>query len=89
MKFLFVNSWERVSLENKKSNAENFIKKNNYSFTVLMDYDDKVISDYNVAGIPTKFVIDKNGNTKFMSVGFAGNIDQLVDEISVMISLAN
>ena len=89
VKFLFVDSWERVPEENKKSNAENFIKKNNYPFHVLMDYDNKVIGDFAVSGIPTKFIIDKNGSIRFMSVGFAGNVDQLADEISVMIGLVN
>jgi peroxiredoxin len=87
VKFLFVNSWERV--EEKKSNAQDFIKKNNYPFHVLMDYDNKVIGDFGVAGIPTKFIVDKNGNIRFMSVGFMGNVDQLADEISVMINLVN
>jgi peroxiredoxin len=87
VKFLFVNSWERV--EEKKSNAQDFIKKNNYPFHVLMDYDNKVIGDFGVAGIPTKFIVDKNGNIRFMSVGFMGNVDQLTDEISVMIGLVN
>jgi len=85
VKFLFVNSWERV--EDKKKSAQDFIKKNNYPFHVLMDYDDKVIGDFAVSGIPTKFIIDKNGSIRFMSVGFAGNVDQLADEISVMIWL--
>jgi thiol-disulfide isomerase/thioredoxin len=87
VKFLFVNSWERV--EEKKSNAQDFIKKNNYPFHVLMDYDNKVIGDFGVAGIPTKFIVDKNGNIRFMSVGFMGNTDHLVDEISGMIELVN
>ncbi len=87
VKFLFVNSWERV--EDKKKSAQDFIKKNNYPFHVLMDYDNKVIGDFGVSGIPTKFIIDKNGSIRFMSVGFAGNIDQLADEISVMIGLVN
>ncbi|MDO8550132.1 MAG: TlpA disulfide reductase family protein [Ignavibacteria bacterium] len=87
VKFLFVNSWERV--EDKKNNAKDFIKKNNYPFHILIDYDNKVIGDFGVSGIPTKFIIDKTGSIRFMSVGFSGNVDQLADEISVMIDLLN
>ena len=87
VKFLFVDAWERVPKENKKKNAQDFIKKNNYPFHVLNDYDNKVIGVYGVSGIPTKFIIDKNGNIRFMSIGFMGNVDQLVDEVSVMIGL--
>ena len=87
VKFFFINTRERV--EDKKKNAQDFIKKNNYPFHVLMDYDDKVVNDYAVPGIPTKFVIDKNGSIRFMSVGFYGNVDHLADEIDVMINLVN
>ncbi len=85
VKFLFVNTWETV--KNKKENAENFITKNNYPFHVLMDNDNKVVEKYKVSGIPTKFIIDKNGRIRFKAIGFNGNTDAMVDEISGMISL--
>ncbi len=85
VKFLFVNTWERV--EDKKANASKFIKENNYPFQVLLDEENKVVEQFNVQGIPTKFVIDKNGNIRFKSVGFSGNADGLVDELSAMISM--
>lgn len=85
VEFLFVNTWENV--ENKKKNAEDFINQNNYTFNVLMDYDNKVIESYKVGGIPTKFIIDANGNVRFKSVGFSGNIDKIPDEIAAMIEL--
>ena len=85
VQFLFVNSWERV--KDKKSNAEEFIKKNNYPFHVLLDENNSVIEKYGVSGIPTKFFIDKNGEIRFKSIGFSGNTDQMVDEISAVISM--
>ena len=85
VKFLFINSWERV--ENPLKNASDFIKKNNYNFHVLLDDKNKVISDYDVAGIPTKFIIDKNGNIRFKSVGFDGSAEGLVEELSNMIEI--
>ncbi len=85
VQFLFVNTWERV--ENVKQNVTDFIKKNNYSFHVLLDENSEVIEKYKVSGIPTKFIIDKNGTIRFMEVGFSGSEDQLVKELSLMISL--
>ena len=85
VRFLFINSWENV--EDKKENAKEFLNENNYSFHVLLDDNNKVIEDYKVSGIPTKFVIDKDGNIRFMSVGFSGNTDELVDEVTTMISM--
>ena len=85
VEFLFINTWERV--QNKKENAEKFIAEKKYSFNVLMDNDNKVITSYKVRGIPTKFILDKNGNTRFISVGFGGDTNALVEELSMMISL--
>lgn len=85
VKFLFVNAWERVT--EKQKNAEDFIEKKKYTFHVLMDFENAVISDFGVSGIPTKFILDKNGNIRFKSVGFSGNADHLVKELDAMIAM--
>jgi thiol-disulfide isomerase/thioredoxin len=87
VKFLFVNSWERV--ENKKQVASDFIAKNDYPFHVLLDDENKVIEKFRVSGIPTKFIIDREGNIRFKSIGFSGSDNRVVEELSVMISLLN
>lgn len=84
--FVFVDTWQTE--ENKKQNAVDFMKKNNYPFHVLLDNENKVVSDFKVNGIPTKFIIDKTGNIRFKSVGFSGNDDALVDEVNLMVELA-
>ena len=86
IKFLFVDTWE--SVENKLQNAKEFMNKKNYPFYVLMDNDNKMVADFKVSGIPTKFVIDKEGKIRFKSIGFSGNDDALVDELTTMIELA-
>lgn len=87
VKFVFVDTWETV--DNKTQNASEFMKKNNYPFHVLMDDDSKVVADFKVSGIPTKFIIDKTGNIRFKSIGFGGNDDALIDEIDTMIELSS
>ena len=86
VKFLFVDTWETV--DNKLQNAKDFMKKKNYPFYVLMDNDNKMVADFNVSGIPTKFVIDKEGKIRFKSIGFSGSDDALMDELTTMIELA-
>jgi hypothetical protein len=54
---------------------------------VLLDDKNEIIEKYKVSGIPTKFVVDGNGNIRFISVGFKGTDDQLVEELSLMISM--
>jgi hypothetical protein len=47
-----------------------------------------VVQEFKVDGIPTKFVIDPNGNIRFKSVGYSGSPDMLVNELVAMIDLA-
>jgi len=86
VKFVFVDTWERG--ENKRKDAADFLAAHKYTFHVLQDVDDKVVSQFNVNGIPTKFVIDKNGMIRFKAVGFDGSDEKLVSELSAMIELA-
>ena len=85
VQFLFINTWERV--EDIKQNAKDFIAKNDYPFRVLLDDKNDVIEKYKVSGIPTKFIVDGNMNIRFVSIGYSGSEDQLVEELSAMISL--
>jgi hypothetical protein len=48
----------------------------------------EVVESYKVSGIPTKFVIDKNGNIRFKFTGFSGGEDAAVEEVTAMIELA-
>ncbi|OGU58216.1 MAG: hypothetical protein A2V66_01540 [Ignavibacteria bacterium RBG_13_36_8] len=85
VKFLFIDTWERVT--NKKQNAVDFIKQHKYPFHVLLDDDYKVVGTFKVSSIPTKFIIDGEGNIRFRNIGFGGNIEHLVKEIDLMIKL--
>jgi thiol-disulfide isomerase/thioredoxin len=85
VRFLFIDTAERV--ENKKTNAADFMAKTKYPFHVLLDNDNKVIQAYKVEGIPTKLVIDKAGKIRFKSAGFDGNTQKLVEELSRMIEM--
>lgn len=91
--FLFIDTWENDS--NRVQKVTDFIAKNNYTFQVLYDEtkakdsdEFKVVQEFNVEGIPTKFVIDRNNNIRFKSVGFSGSADATVNEITAMIDMA-
>ena len=94
--FLFIDTWEGGdNKEKREKTVKDFIEKNKYSFNVLYDTPEKddpnsfvVVSEYKVNGIPTKFVIDHDGKIRFKSVGYSGNEDGLVEEISLMIEMA-
>lgn len=88
VKFVFIDTRESGDREKIKKDVTALIEKNAYPFHVLMDYDSKVIEDYKVQGIPTKFIIDKNSIVRFKKVGFGGTAEGVVDEITNMIELA-
>jgi thiol-disulfide isomerase/thioredoxin len=87
VKFVFIDTWERG--EEKPKNAGEFITTNKYTFHVLMDNEDKVVAEYKVEGIPTKFVIDKKGMIRFKAIGFDGSDDKLINELTAMIEMAS
>lgn len=86
VKFVFVDTWE--TSKEKEKNAQDFISDHKYDFHVLMDNNSKVVEQFKVNGIPTKFVIDKNGIIRFKAVGFDGSDDKLVSELTAMIDMA-
>ncbi len=84
--FVFIDSWEKGA--DKAKNAADFIASKGYTFNVLMDNEDKVIASYGVSGIPTKFVLDRNGKIRFKTVGFEGSDEGLAEELSILIETA-
>lgn len=63
-----------------KQTVEEFMKKNNYTFRVLLDTDDNVSRDYNITAIPTTFFIDKAGNIVKSKEG-ASTYDKFKEQI--------
>ena len=93
VKFLFVDTWEKS--DDYLDGVKKLIADNNYTFHVLMDEkiadgrQAKVVSTFDVTGIPTKFIIDKNGNIRFKYVGYSGTPEKLVEEVTDMIEMAS
>ncbi len=84
--FVFINTWQDEA--NKEQVVKEFLEKNQYPFYVLMDTEDKVVADYKVSGIPTKFVVDPRGKIRSKSIGFEGDTEKMVKEVKLMIDLA-
>jgi hypothetical protein len=91
--FLFIDTWENDS--NRVQKVTDFIAKNKYDFNVLYDdakskegNDFVVVENFKVDGIPTKFVIDRNNNIRFKTVGYSGSADATVSELTAMIDMA-
>ena len=85
VEFLFINAWERG--DDKVSKVKKFMDDRGLTMQVLMDFDNVVIADYKVEGIPTKFIIDSHGNVRFKIVGYGGNEAMMIKELTMMIDM--
>lgn len=85
VEFVFIDTWE--SGKDIKKKVADFISSNNYTFNVLMDLENKTVVDFGVSGVPTKFVLDKNGQIRFKSIGYSGNNEAMVEELSMVIEI--
>jgi len=84
---LALNTWERETGAEREALVKKFIEENKYTFPVL--YDENFVEKYGVEGIPTKFIIDREGKIQFKSVGFSAGqemIDEMTLEIDMLLS---
>lgn len=92
--FLFVDTWESSAPAERFKEVSGFIKEKGYTFQVLLDEPNKakegefnVVKSYGITGIPTKFIIGKDGNIKFEMIGFKGSDEGVLDEVSGAVDL--
>ena len=83
VRFLFVNTREGGPVQRVHS----FMAKNTYPFVVPLDTQQRVANAYNVQGIPTKVVIDTNGRVRYRAVGYNGNPETTVNELTLVVEL--
>jgi thioredoxin-like negative regulator of GroEL len=58
-----------INVAEPAAKARDYMKKNGYLFTTLLDQDHKVATQYEVNGIPTLVVIDRAGTVSDYLVG--------------------
>jgi thiol-disulfide isomerase/thioredoxin len=92
VQFLFIHTWEKGAGDATAA-AKKYVEENKYPFRVLMDLKDResgsnnVVESFGVSGIPTKFILDKNGNIRFRITGFTGSDEAALEELSAMIDM--
>ena len=83
VRFLFVNTREGGPLQR----VYNFMEKHPYPFVVPIDDQQRVARAYKVQGIPTKVVIDMNGRVRYRHVGYSGDPETTVNELSLVVEM--
>jgi peroxiredoxin len=92
--FLFIDTREKT--DNYVDLIKKFLDETHYTFKVALDekgpegIQNKTYKQYVMPGIPTKFIIDKNGIIRFKVIGFNENLtkEQVVKELSGLIETA-
>ncbi|WP_338868238.1 TlpA disulfide reductase family protein [Spirosoma sp. SC4-14] len=83
VKFLFVNTREGGPIQRVHS----FMNKHSYNFTVPVDGSQRVSKAYKVLGIPTKVVIDPKGRVRYRQIGYSGNPEATVNELTLVVEM--
>ena len=71
-----------VDIGEAPSRVRDFIQSGNFSFPVLLDTSQDVALEYNVRGIPTTFLIDKDGIIQVMKVGSFSSTAEIEKSLS-------
>jgi cytochrome c biogenesis protein CcmG/thiol:disulfide interchange protein DsbE len=58
-----------INSQEEASNVNSFIQAAGFTFPVLLDSRAEVMSQYNVRGLPTTFIIDRDGNVQHTHSG--------------------
>ncbi len=83
VRFLFVNTREGGPVQR----VHNFMAKHTYPFVVPLDGSQRVANAYKVEGIPTKVVIDAKGRVRYRAIGYNGNPETTVNELTMVVEM--
>ncbi|MCU0439287.1 MAG: TlpA family protein disulfide reductase [Raineya sp.] len=83
--FLFVATSEDPV--DRELRLKKFNEKKKYGFNILIDDNDAASQAFGVNSIPMKFIIDGNGNVRFISSGFNGKTENTALELEAMVEL--
>ena len=84
--FIAMNTSERTTGPKREAAVKKFMSDLKLTLPVIYDNGFATAQKFGVEGIPTKFVIDRNGNIQFVSVGF-NNGDEMVNELITQIEV--
>lgn len=77
-----------INLDTELENVHRFLSKQKTqpSFPIVLDAEGKIPTLYNVSGMPTTVLIDKNGNVRFRHTGFTpSEMDKIITETAMLL----
>ena len=72
-----------VNIDDKRDNAEAFLRSHGLDLTVVYDKDHKIVGEWEPPKMPTSYVVDKNGVIRAINGGFdAGDEAKLEKQLT-------
>jgi peroxiredoxin len=68
-----------INIDQEKHNADTFAKAFQISYTVAFDPQMEVINSYKATGMPSSFIVDKNGVIREIVYGFSDSKKELIE----------
>jgi cytochrome c biogenesis protein CcmG/thiol:disulfide interchange protein DsbE len=62
-----------ISVDEKKADMEDFLKKHSVTFSTVRDAEHKLVAKAAISAMPSSFLIDRHGRIAFAHTGFHGN----------------
>jgi peroxiredoxin len=84
--FVSISTGESLTGSQREAAVKKVMEEGKLTFPVLYDAGKETIQTYEAEGIPTMFVIDRDGRIQFKSVGFV-NGDEMVNELRTQVDV--
>ena len=76
-----------VNVDQEQKLADKFIKELTPSFNIVFDPEGKLATGYQVAGMPSAFIVDRSGKVRFKHIGFhQDKTSQYEQEITTLLN---
>ena len=68
-----------INVDDPIEDGQDFLLDTPLDYLIAADTDNAVLSEYGVIGMPTSFLIDKDGTIRMIHMGFRGNDIELIE----------
>ena len=68
-----------INVDDPIEDGQDFLLDNPLDYLIAADTDNTVLNEYGVTGMPTSFLIDKDGTVRMVHMGFRGNDIEIIE----------
>lgn len=68
-----------INVDDPIEDGQDFLLDNPLDYLIAADTDNTVLNEFGVTGMPTSFLIDKDGTVRMVHMGFRGNDIEIIE----------